>query len=107
MPTRYSNHHYGYHLYYLNDVCTKVESGHCKAGWGLLGCHIQLTVSASPVSCNPLNTNLLSSVLTFIWLVVPTTSSSLYPKFIHTLFSQVLRVKMSLKSFLTSLLLNL
>lgn len=42
--------------HYLNDVCAKVESGQCKSGRGLLGCHIELTVSTSPVSCNPLNT---------------------------------------------------
>lgn len=46
------NHRYRY----LNDVCAKIESGQCKSGWGLLGCHIQLTVSTSPVSWNPLNT---------------------------------------------------
>lgn len=38
-------------LYQLNGVCAKVELGQYKARRSLLGCHIQLTVSASSVSC--------------------------------------------------------
>lgn len=77
---------------YMNGVCQRLKQVNVKLDGGLLGCHIQLTVSASPVSCNPLNTNLLSSILTFVWFVVQILSSSLYPKFIHTLCSCSQRV---------------